>query len=739
MALAIENQQEEHSGLSSPWELTISNFAVSSSSDRILIALVGGQDSNASNRHVSGIAFQALGGDENFTQLREDENGGNVTTEIWYLVNPSDETADIVATWVGNTNESYLVVIEISGAAQNAPEASAGGSGGDDTPTSSLTTVADDTISFSIASSEADFASINDGQTGLDGVPWEGDQGFEQAYGGYKVHVAAGAKTLSYTTDWGTAWASSSCSIAGAVAVTPVDITKDLDYAVITDTDITKDLDYEVVAGVDIEKGLVYEVITENDITKDLVYEVVAPVDITKDLGYCVTSQVDVTKDLEYQVIITPSEITQGLDYQVVTVSEIQKALSYEVVAPNDITKDLEYDIVNWWEPASLIETIGSIVSGRLVDVYEEDGNSLILAETETIGVNPAFLYDFDFYGVAEGGEEYTSHFHAKYNGSPSHRIKLQQWNFDTSSWDNVTSNSSDFPYNADLQHYHYVLLNTVDHIDGGNIKLRIRHNTGNGNTDHTFVIDHFILEFHGHLTMDLDYEVVAPVDITKGLQYTVVVTPTDLEKALNYFVVLFEDINKVLSYEVITPIDITKGLIYTVLTSDEVTKSLDYSVLVDQDITKGLDYFVVTEIDIIKSLDYEVIGPVDITKSLQYMVITKNDIAISLAYEVVSPVGITKGLSYEVVVGVEINKTLSYTVVAQAEVTKALDYEVVAQVGITKNLTYFVTAESIDIPKSLIYFVVVDPYCPLDSPYTIKQGIYDAKANPFTRLPDKC
>ncbi len=550
---------------------------------------------------------------------------------------------------------------------------------------------------------------------------------------------------------------------------TPVDITKGLVYSVLTDSDIQKGLDYEVLTDTDVTKGLDYEVVGSLDITKGLAYTVITQAEVTKGLDYLVNLQAEIQRALAYTVIAAV-DITKGLDYRVKTVpSEITKGLEYHVVEPNEITKGLEYDIINWWEPAALTETLGSITSGKLTDIYEEGGASLVLAETASTGGDPAFLYDFDFYGVANGGEEYAAHIHAKYTGSPSHRIKLQQWNFNTLGWENVTSNMSDFPYNADIQEYAYGLLTGADYFDNGNVRLRIRHDLGNGNVTHTFVLDHFILEFRRELTRVLNYEVLAPVDITKALKYTVITTPTKIDKALVYVVVIPADITKALAYEVTAEIGITKGLDYTVFTVSEITKGLDYLVVEFTDITKGLDYFVETETDITKGLAYEVESQVEITKDLDYRVIIEDEITKGLDYEVVAQVEmvrdcdyfviepiditktlhyvvdfsevreITKTLDYQVATIQAINKVAEYIVVVQTDITKTLEYIVNVEQDIQKGLIYLVISTTAAIEKNLTYYVRVDPYCPKTSPYSKLDDPYSEKNSPFTKLPTKC
>lgn len=196
--------------------VTLSTFQVAAGSDTILLAFTTAQDSNHNNYPVTGITWN--GGAEAFTKVRSDEAVGNVGTEIWYLLNPTAATDDVVASFTGTLGEKTVGALCLDGVNQATPEANNGATGSDDTPTVDVTTVADNAWVASVCAAEGSFSSINNSQTAFTGYPLT-DQSFENAHAGYKGPVSpAAATTLSYTLSSGQPWSESTVSVAPAVS-----------------------------------------------------------------------------------------------------------------------------------------------------------------------------------------------------------------------------------------------------------------------------------------------------------------------------------------------------------------------------------------------------------------------------------------------------------------------------------------------------------------------------------------
>ena len=97
--------------------ITNSAFTVAGNSNRILIVSAGQQDLTGVPGEISGVTWNGV---ENFTRAVFLENGSGTRSEIWYLVNPTATTADVVTTWGGASNRrgagvySYYNVNQVS-------------------------------------------------------------------------------------------------------------------------------------------------------------------------------------------------------------------------------------------------------------------------------------------------------------------------------------------------------------------------------------------------------------------------------------------------------------------------------------------------------------------------------------------------------------------------------------------------------------------------------------------------
>ena len=214
MAIALDDESVGRSSTGS--SVTVSH-AVGAGADRVMIALTTVQDSNHANYPVTSVVFN---GGESLTKIREDEAVGNVGTSIWYLINPTNVTANVVATFTGPLGEMTLGVITITGAKQSAqPDANNGATGNSSGPTLSLTTVADNSWSFTVCAAEASFSSVDNGQTVITGYP-QTDQSYENADTARKAIATAAATTLGYTIGWGAPWSLSAASFLPTAVTT---------------------------------------------------------------------------------------------------------------------------------------------------------------------------------------------------------------------------------------------------------------------------------------------------------------------------------------------------------------------------------------------------------------------------------------------------------------------------------------------------------------------------------------
>ena len=153
---------------------------------------------------------------------------------------------------------------------------------------------------------------------------------------------------------------------------------------------------------------------------------------------------------------------------------------------------------VPWYLASTLTLTTGDLDGGVLEDTYEEDDNDLVIGE---IGGTPGYEIDFIF-GEDDSvpSSDLSLFLVGNYSGNPAHNVKLQQWNYDLTQWDDVTAEAQDFPSEGSEQTYQIHLLDDVDHISAGQIQIRICHVSA-GNPTHTFNIDHLYLALHTSLS----------------------------------------------------------------------------------------------------------------------------------------------------------------------------------------------------------------------------------------------
>jgi len=142
-----------------------------------------------------------------------------------------------------------------------------------------------------------------------------------------------------------------------------------------------------------------------------------------------------------------------------------------------------------WRLPVSMLANIGSINSGILANVYAEDDVYLVL--NEVLGSNPGFDYRFDFNDVPT--HNFDICLAGYYQGNPAHNVKIRVYNFNTSTFDNLTANLTDFPSAAVKSNYKFTVQN-ADYVSGvGQVIVQIIH-TSIGTNGHLFHIDHLYL-----------------------------------------------------------------------------------------------------------------------------------------------------------------------------------------------------------------------------------------------------
>jgi hypothetical protein len=157
--------------------LTVAH-TVGTGSNRILVVGTSVQDANHNSYPVTGITYAGVA----LIKIRSDEAVGNNRTEIWYLLNPTSGTNNIIMTTTGSLDKA-LVGVSFTGVAQGGiPDAQAGVVGTSTSSALNLTTILDSAWTFHIVSTEASISSVSNG---TEVGPITG-QSFENAAGTYQ-------------------------------------------------------------------------------------------------------------------------------------------------------------------------------------------------------------------------------------------------------------------------------------------------------------------------------------------------------------------------------------------------------------------------------------------------------------------------------------------------------------------------------------------------------------------------
>jgi hypothetical protein len=144
----------------------------------------------------------------------------------------------------------------------------------------------------------------------------------------------------------------------------------------------------------------------------------------------------------------------------------------------------------DWQLVSSLTINTGAIESGGIADLEDLDDVDLVL--TEQTG-SPGFSYDFNFGGVSPVPSfSLYLNLHGHYSGNLAHTIKLQQYNYVTLSFVNVTADPTDILDGVEAT-YQFTLIAQALYISNGAARIRFIH-MSSGNQNHRFHIDQMYL-----------------------------------------------------------------------------------------------------------------------------------------------------------------------------------------------------------------------------------------------------
>jgi hypothetical protein len=143
-----------------------------------------------------------------------------------------------------------------------------------------------------------------------------------------------------------------------------------------------------------------------------------------------------------------------------------------------------------WQFPDTLVINTGAIEAGGIADLVELDDVELILDENTG---TPGFSYDFQF-GNLEAVPSFNLYlnFHGFYSGNLGHNVKIQQYNYVSLSFVDITANPGDIPDSAETT-YQFTLIAQALYVSNGKTVIRIIH-TSSGNPNHRLHLDQMYL-----------------------------------------------------------------------------------------------------------------------------------------------------------------------------------------------------------------------------------------------------
>lgn len=189
-----------------------SHSVTASGENTILVVGISLWDPTGANRGVTTVTYNSV----TMTQLRSDDNGSNIESSIWYLVNPSTGSNTVAVTLDGTNNRAVGGATSYTGVDQGSSvDAQAGGTVSANPSTNLLvTTVADnawvvDVVTSSLGTNNV--ITVGAGQT----QRWNVTVGTTRASGGSTEgpKTPAGNVTMSWSGTGTPNWAHSAISL----------------------------------------------------------------------------------------------------------------------------------------------------------------------------------------------------------------------------------------------------------------------------------------------------------------------------------------------------------------------------------------------------------------------------------------------------------------------------------------------------------------------------------------------
>ena len=276
--------------------------------------------------------------------------------------------------------------------------------------------------------------------------------------------------------------------------------------------DISSDIDFEIIFAS--QADVVFSTASDAQAEREFASTANVVFDITSDalVDRSFASQADIifsiSSDIQGdRIFASQADVVFSLQ------SDIHQTMDFASTANVvfDTSSDAEAD--QWRLADSYTVNTGSYNSGDVTDTWTEDSNSLLIDE---VSGTPGFDLEFEFGLVPtsydQAGAILSIYIRYIYNGFAGHNIKLQAWNYNTTSWVNITAAANDFPESGGISDVITFIFdgdsgNLQDYIDNRTVLLRFYH-TSAGNPTHDFGVEYLTLDaghFHSEPVITFD------------------------------------------------------------------------------------------------------------------------------------------------------------------------------------------------------------------------------------------
>lgn len=196
------------------------SYTVPAGSNRLLIAHYTGEDGTADDAVLSTVVWNTT---ESLTKA--DAAGTNSRSEVWYLLNPTATTSNVVFTPASTTSGLAVAVSSYAGVAQSSqPDNTATATGSGDDPVNTITPVANNTLIVDVFNYSTSFNTLQSSDAAQTDVSILKNDGAHWIGASYIILVggASSAQNVGWNTSAAATWSHTMATFseAGAAAAT---------------------------------------------------------------------------------------------------------------------------------------------------------------------------------------------------------------------------------------------------------------------------------------------------------------------------------------------------------------------------------------------------------------------------------------------------------------------------------------------------------------------------------------